>query len=148
LKFWVGGPQADAGARRGTFAETPMNPTSVPPAPPASALDVERAIDMLGSPEALSMILRTALLSLSEDVPAIGQELAAGDVRAASRRMHGIKGYLPIFGADRLVSDFFALEQLSKTAAAAPLVAAFSALRPQLEHLLAEMRQYLQPPAA
>lgn len=125
-----------------------MNPVTLPPSPDASALDVARAIDMLGSPEALTMILRTALLSLSEDVPAIGQELEAGDVRAASRRMHGIKGYLPIFGADALVSDFFALEQLSKTAAAEPLVAGFSALRPQLERLLAEIGQYLNQPAA
>jgi len=125
-----------------------MNTATLPPDPAASALDVERAIDMLGSREALSMVLRTALLSLSEDVPAIGQELEAGDVRAASRRMHGIKGYLPIFGADALVSDFFALEQLSKTAVAAQLVVGFSALRPQLERLLAEMRQYLEPPAA
>ncbi|MEY4265874.1 MAG: hypothetical protein RIS90_409 [Pseudomonadota bacterium] len=125
-----------------------MNPASVPPDHATPALDAQRGIDMLGSPEALSMILRTALLSLSEDVPAIGRELEAGDVRAASRRMHGIKGYLPIFGADRLVSDFFALEHLSKTAAAAPLVVGFSALRPQLERLLADIRQYLEPPAA
>lgn len=125
-----------------------MNPAPVPPDLDSRTLDAQRGVDMLGSREALSMILRTALLSLSEDVPAIGQELEAGDVRAASRRMHGIKGYLPIFGADRLVSDFFALEQLSKTATAAPLVAGFSALRPQLERLLAEIRQYLEQPAA
>ena len=111
-------------------------------------LEVKRAIDMLGSHEALSMILRTALLSLSEEVPAIGRELEAGDVRAASRRLHGIKGYLPIFGADPLVNEFFALEQLSKTASAATLVAAFSTLRPLLERLLAEIRQYLQLPPA
>ena len=125
-----------------------MNTTTLSPGPAASMLDVERAIDMLGSREALTMILRTALLSLSDEVPAIGRELDAGDVRAASRRMHGIKGYLPIFGSDQLVSDFFALEQLSKTASAPALVAGFSALRPLLERLLAEIRQYLELPPA
>lgn len=125
-----------------------MNTATLSPGPAASMLDVERAIDMLGSREALTMILRTALLSLSDEVPAIGRELDAGDVRAASRRMHGIKGYLPIFGSDQLVNDFFALEQLSKTASAPALVAGFSTLRPLLERLLAEIRQYLELPPA
>jgi hypothetical protein len=45
------------------------------------------------------------------------------------------------------VSDFFALEQLSKTASAATLTESFNGLRPILERLLAEMRQHLQGPA-
>jgi HPt (histidine-containing phosphotransfer) domain-containing protein len=125
-----------------------MTTKALPSDPAAPALDALRGIDVLGSREALTMILRTALLSLSDDVPAIGRELEAGDVRAASRRMHGIKGYLPIFGSDQLVSDFFALEQLSKTASAPALVAGFSTLRPLLERLLAEIRQYLELPPA
>jgi HPt (histidine-containing phosphotransfer) domain-containing protein len=123
-----------------------MTTSSLPSDPAAPALDAPRGIDVLGSREALCMILRTALLSLSDDVPAIGRELDESDVRAASRRMHGIKGYLPIFGSDQLVSEFFALEQLSKTASAATLVAGFSALQPLLERLLDEIRQYLELP--
>ena len=98
---------------------------------------------MLGSPEALKMILNTALLSLSDDVPAIGRELAAGDVRAASRRLHGIKGYLPIFGSDTLVADVLRLEHLSKSQPAEVLAAEYVAIHPSLQALLGDMQAYV-----
>jgi len=132
------------GRRGGADATDPFGTIAAPAVP---ALDAQHGVEMLGSPEALNMILQTALQSLSDDVPAIGRELETGDVRAASRRMHGIKGYLPLFGAPQLVSDFFALEQLSKTASAATLTESFNGLRPILERLLAEMRQHLQGPS-
>lgn len=121
-----------------------MTTSSLPSDPAAPTLDVLRGIEVLGSREALNMILRTALLSLTDDLPAIGRELEAGDVSAASRRMHGIKGYLPIFCSDQLVSEFFALQQLSKTVSAATMVVGFSAMQPLLERLLGEIQQYLE----
>ena len=63
-----------------------MTPNPSIPKPAGSQLESQRGINMMGSPEALKMILTTALVSLSDDVPAIGRELAAGDVRAAGRR--------------------------------------------------------------
>ncbi len=98
---------------------------------------------MLGSPEALKMILNTALLSLSEDMPAIGRELAEGDVRAASRRLHGIKGYLPIFGSDALVADVLQLEQSSKSQSAEVLAVAYAAMGPSFQGLLRDIQAYV-----
>ena len=102
---------------------------------------------MLGSPEALRMILNTALTSLSDDVPAIGRELAQGDVRAASRRLHGIKGYLPIFGCDTLVANMLRLEQLSKSQSAEALAAEYTAISPALLGLLSDMQAYVSQAA-
>ncbi len=98
---------------------------------------------MLGSPEALKMILNTALLSLSDDVPAIGRELAAGDVRAAGRRLHGIKGYLPIFGSETLVANVLRLEQMSKSQPAEVLAVEYAALGPAIQSLLGDIQAYV-----
>jgi len=123
-----------------------MTSNSSIPKPAGSQLEAERGISMMGSSEALKMILNTALTSLSDDVPGIGRELAAGDVRAAGRRLHGIKGYLPIFGGDALVSDVLRLEQMSKTQPAEVLAAEYAAISPALEALLVEIQAYVNQP--
>ena len=105
-----------------------MTPNLSQPKSLGSQLDAERGISMMGSPEALKMVLNTALISLAEDVPAIGRELAAGDVSAAGRRLHGIKGYLPIFGSDAL---------------AEVLAAAYAAIGPALQRLLGDIQAYV-----
>ncbi len=89
------------------------------------------------------MILNTALLSLSDDVPAIGRELAAGDVRAAGRRLHGIKGYLPIFGSETLVANVLRLEQMSKSQPADVLAVEYAALGPAIQGLLGDIQAYV-----
>lgn len=119
--------------------------TSIPK-PAGSQLESERGVSMMGSPEALKMILATALVSLSDDVPAISRELAAGDVRAAGRRLHGIKGYLPIFGGDALVADVLRLEQMSKSQPAEVLAADYAAISPALQALLRDIQAYVNQP--
>ena len=120
-----------------------MTPNLLHPNSLGSQLDAERGISMMGSPEALKMVLNTALIGLAEDVPAIGRELAAGDVRAAGRRLHGIKGYLPIFGSDLLVADVLRLEQLSKSQPAEVLAAEYAAIGPALQRLLDDIQAYV-----
>ena len=120
-----------------------MTPNLLHPNSLGSQLDAERGISMMGSPEALKMVLNTALIGLAEDVPAIGRELAAGDVRAAGRRLHGIKGYLPIFGSDALVADVLRLEQSSKSQPAEVLAAAYAAIGPALQRLLGDIQAYV-----
>ena len=120
-----------------------MTPNLLHPNSLGSQLDAERGISMMGSPEALKMVLNTALIGLAEDVPAIGRELAAGDVRAAGRRLHGIKGYLPIFVSDALVADVLRLEQLSKSQPAEVLAAAYAAIGPALQRLLGDIQAYV-----
>ena len=120
-----------------------MTPNLLHPNSLGSQLDAERGISMMGSPEALKMVLNTALIGLAEDVLAIGRELAAGDVRAAGRRLHGIKGYLPIFGSDALVADVLRLEQLSKSQPAEVLAAAYAAIGPALQRLLGDIQAYV-----
>ena len=120
-----------------------MTPNLSQPKSLGSQLDAERGISMMGSPQALKMVLNTALISLAEDVPAIGRELAAGDVSAAGRRLHGIKGYLPIFGSDALLADVLRLEQLSKSQPAEVLAAAYAAIGPALQRLLGDIQAYV-----
>ena len=120
-----------------------MTPNLLHPNSLGSQLDAERGISMMGSPEALKMVLNTALIGLAEDVLAIGRELAAGDVRAAGRRLHGIKGYLPIFGSDALVADVLRLEQLSKSQPAEVLAAEYAAIGPALQRLLDDIQAYV-----
>jgi HPt (histidine-containing phosphotransfer) domain-containing protein len=120
------------------------NPSNLKPT--GSQLEAERGISMMGSPEALKMILNTALVSLADDVPAIARELAAGDVRAASRRLHGIKGYLPIFGGDALVADVLRLEQMSKNQPAELVAAEYVVVAPALQALLGDIQAYVNQP--
>lgn len=100
---------------------------------------------MMGSQAALRKILVTVLSSLSADVPAIEAALHAGEVANANRLLHAIKGYLPIFGSDDLVSRVSAVEKLSKTESAAVVQGQFQMLAPELRHLLAEIDVFLTP---
>lgn len=98
---------------------------------------------MMGSEAALRKILVTVLASMSADVPAIEAALQAGEVANANRLLHAIKGYMPIFGSDDLVSQVAAVEKLSKTESAAVVQGHYQALAPELRQLLAEIHVFL-----
>lgn len=106
-------------------------------------LDIARGVGMMGSEAALRKILVTVLASMSEDVPAIDAALQAGDVASANRLLHAIKGYMPIFGSDDMVSQVTAVEKLSKTESAAVVQVPYQALAPELNQLLAEIQVFL-----
>ena len=94
-------------------------------APQEPCLDVERGIAAMGSPSALRLVLQVAYNSLQQDLPAIAQALAAGDVQPAGERLHGIKGYLPLFASEALAHGILLLERRCSTEPANTLIAEF-----------------------
>ncbi len=112
----------------------------------APVLDVECGLSMLGSDELLRQILTTVLDSLPNNVPEIWRALESGDVVAANHVLHSIKGYVPLFCSQALVSQITQLEHLSKTADAVAVMPLFATLAPRIEQLLVEIQTYLTPP--
>ena len=107
-------------------------------------LDIERGVGLMGSEDSLRKILETVDISLTASIPDIWQALETGDVKAANRLLHGIKGYVPIFCSDALVEQVTQVELQSKTAAAAFSKPLFDELVPKLEDLLLEIRTYIE----
>lgn len=106
-------------------------------------LDVARGVGMMGSETVLRSILVTVLTSLSADVPTIEAALQTGDVVTASRLLHAIKGYLPIFASDNLIEQVVTIEKLSKTEPIAVVQVFYQKLGPELHALLVEIQLFL-----
>ena len=112
-------------------------------AAPAPQLDIERGVSMMGSPESLRNILNTVDASMAGNIFEIHSALQEGDVAAANRLLHAIKGYAPIFCSDAMIEEVTEIERLSKTGTVAQVQPLFSELAPKLERLLLEIRQYV-----
>lgn len=110
-------------------------------------LDIAQATERVGGAEALNGLLLLLEEGLARDIPRIAELLQAGDARAANRLLHGIKGNLPIFCVDAICQHVVRVEELSKHGGAADVAAAYAALQPELQMLLAEVSDYLNGPA-
>lgn len=106
-------------------------------------LDIERAIGYTGDAAAAADLLRMVELSLERDLDKIWQKLETGDVVAAGRLIHAIKGFAPMFCHDLLIEHVTRAEALSKTEPAASFKLVFTDLAPELLLLLKEIRSYL-----
>ena len=111
--------------------------------PQEPRLDVDRGIAAMGSPSALRLVLQVAYTSLQQELPVIAQALAVGDVQPAGERLHGIKGYLPLFASESLAHGMLLLERRCSTEPADTLIAEFGELRPALAQLMSEISSYL-----
>ncbi|MDD5030345.1 MAG: Hpt domain-containing protein [Rhodoferax sp.] len=109
----------------------------------APRLDLPRAFGMVGSEAGLRNILATVVTSLAVDLPGIDAALKNGDVPAANRLLHAIKGYMPIIGSDALIAQVVAVEHLSKTAGVADVLPPYQQLAPELRGLLTEIQNFL-----
>jgi phosphoglycerate kinase len=118
-----------------------MTPVAAAVQPPA--LDVARGVGMMGSDASLKKILATVDASLTTSLPEIWQALGADDIKTANRLLHGIKGYMPIFGTDDLVAQVTQIEGVSKTGTTADLKPLYAELAPRLASLLVEIRSYV-----
>lgn len=98
---------------------------------------------MMGSDASLRKIMVSVEVSLTSGLPEIGAALESGDVAAANRLLHAIKGYVPIFCTEALVAHVVEVEQLSKTEGVAVVRPAFAELAPKFEVLLREIRTYV-----
>lgn len=102
-------------------------------------LDVDHALEQVGDVLALHEMLDMLQLALDRDVLQIRQLLAGGDVMAANRLLHALKGFIPIFCRESLCAHVAAVEMLSKTAAANEVALAYAALEPKLQQLQSEI---------
>ena len=110
-------------------------------------LDIAAATERVGGAEALQGLMTMLEESLARDIPRISELLAGGDVRAANRLLHGLKGFIPIFCVEALCEHVKTVEELSKQGAVEVVVPAWEGLRPDLDTLLDEVVDYLNGPA-
>lgn len=106
-------------------------------------LDIERAIGYTGDAAAAGDLLQMVEQSLGGDIDKIWQKLEVGDMAAAGRLIHAIKGFVPIFGHDLLVEQVTRAEALSKTQSAESFKQVYADLAPALLLLLKEIRAHL-----
>ena len=118
-----------------------MSPPFTDPSP--VFLDTDLALGQIGSEQAMDNMLVLLEESLTRDIPLIARHLSQGDVPAANRVLHAMKGVMPIFCGDALCQHVTRVEGLSKTGSASEVSGAYAALRPDLECLLAEVTRYL-----
>ena len=111
-------------------------------------LDTALALSQIGDAETMNSMLLMLQESLARDLPLVSALLQSGDVAAASRVLHSLKGFLPIFCQEPLCAQVVSVEALSKDSLSAAVGPAYSALKPGLEILLAEVNAYLQAHAS
>jgi hypothetical protein len=76
-------------------------------------------------------------------LPRLQELLDKGDVYAANRILHQLKGFTPVFCVDSLVELVVKVESMSKHAEASEVCAAYDQLAPQLEALRQEVIAHL-----
>jgi len=111
--------------------------------PAPTYLSVERAMEFIGDTNGVLSLLKTLQQTLSNDLPRLLALLDKGDVHGASRILHQLKGFTPVFCVDSLVELVVQVEQLSKHCEAPELRTAYSQLAPQLDQLSQEVSHHL-----
>ena len=106
-------------------------------------LDVERALEQVGEVSALHEMLDMLQDTLDRDVPQIALLLTQGNVFAANRLLHALKGFIPIFCVEPLCQHVASVELLSKTGLATEVAVAFGPLVPKLQKLQTEIDHYM-----
>ncbi len=105
-------------------------------------LDVELAIRQTGGAHAMQGMLPILEESLARDIPRISELLAQSDVAGASRVLHSLKGFIPIFCGEALSTLVAQVQELSKTGSVQEVTAAYAPLRADLVSLLADVVNY------
>jgi HPt (histidine-containing phosphotransfer) domain-containing protein len=107
-------------------------------------LDTSLALEQIGDEDAMNGMLGMLNESLTNSIPQITQLLEAGQVEKANRLLHSIKGFIPIFCRKELCQHVVAVELMSKDSQSTTVKDAYAALRPQLEHLLTDVKAHLK----
>ena len=111
--------------------------------PQPNYLSIERAMEFIGDANGVLSLLKTLQQTLSDDLPQLQELLDKGDVYAANRLLHQLKGFTPVFCVDSLVERVVMVEGLSKHAESSEVSAAYDLLAPQLEALRLEVIAHL-----
>ncbi len=111
-------------------------------------LDARLALSQIGDEEAMASMLLMLQESLTRDIPLIAQLFRDGDLVAANRVLHALKGFIPIFCNQPLCEQVVRVEALSKDRQSTAAATAYLVLIPELEQLLSEVTAYLKAHAA
>ena len=106
-------------------------------------LSIERAMEFIGDANGVLTLLKTLQQTLSEDLPRLQELLDKGDVYAANRILHQLKGFTPVFCVDSLVEMVVKVEGMSKHAESSDVRTAYAQLAPQLVALRQEVIDHL-----
>ena len=106
-------------------------------------LDLVNAPERVGGNEALREMLPMLTDMLQRDGPAIDALLAQGDVQAAGKLLHSLKGCMPIFCHEPVCNAVAALELQAKSDQLDTVRSGYAALRPQLQALQREISVYM-----
>ena len=107
-------------------------------------LDVEKALERLGGLKRLYIkILQNVLTDPSVQKEELERLLAAGDMKAAERLVHTVKGFGGSIGADGLYKIGEQLELLCRDNMVASQPDVLARFQTELENTLEAVRQYL-----
>lgn len=106
-------------------------------------LDVDLAFEQIGDTDTMNSMMAMLQESLARDIPQIAHLLQAGDVASANRLLHALKGFVPIFCREDLCNRVVEVEAMSKDSQSVTAGPAYTALRPALDQLLADVTAYL-----
>ena len=111
-------------------------------------LDARLALSQIGDEEAMASMLLMLQESLTRDIPLIAQLFRDGDLVAANRVLHALKGFIPIFCNQPLCEQVVRVEGLSKDRLSTTAGPAYVLLMPELLQLLSEVSAHLKASAA
>jgi hypothetical protein len=106
-------------------------------------LDTDLALSQIGDEETMNSMLLMLQEALVRDVPLVSELLGTGEIAAANRVLHALKGFIPIFCNQTLCDQVVRVEGLSKDSQSTTAGPAYTELRPELELLLSEVCAYL-----
>jgi|CXWL01.1.fsa_nt_gi HPt (histidine-containing phosphotransfer) domain-containing protein len=98
---------------------------------------------MFGSEQSFRKVLQMALDSLTTDIVKIEELLRGGDLKEASRLLHGIKGFAPIFCGETLSAQIADVERSSKTDLIEQVRQVYLDLMPALSQWRGEIGRHL-----
>ncbi len=113
------------------------------PTPPM--LDLTRAQEFAVQPGQLRELVVTFEQSLAQEMANIQAGLAAEDALKVEYALHALKGFMPLFAAEPLSQAMTDLYQSSREQPLDEVIPKFTALVPNLNLLLAEVRTWLAP---
>jgi hypothetical protein len=106
---------------------------SLPAAPePPVYLDTAWALSQIGDSATMDSMLLMLQEALARDILLVDQLLQSGDVSAANRVLHALKGFIPIFCQAPLCAQVVQVEALSKDSLSKAIGTAYGALKPEL----------------
>jgi HPt (histidine-containing phosphotransfer) domain-containing protein len=108
-------------------------------------LDLTRAQEFAFEEAQLRELVETFEHSLVQEIAVIQAALAAGEAVKVEHALHALKGFMPLFATPQLAQTTAEVYQTSREQPLSVSAPAVSALVPNLEALLGEVRTWLHP---